>query len=124
MNTEPDYTVNPMSPGIQPIPPDCIPTKDAEGYFNIPLGAHCEQYETEIKKLYPGFTGGSGNNKHTKRMKKKGNTRKTMKKKGNKRKTMKNKGNKRKTMKNKSNKSNKRFRKTRSKRQTRLSKNK
>jgi len=111
MNTT---VINPMSPGIQEIPPDCVPTEDAEGYFNIPLGDHCEQYETEIKKFYPGYTGGSGNNKHTKRMKKKGNKRKTMKKKGN----------KRKTMKNKSNKSNKRFRKTRSKRQTRLSKNK
>jgi hypothetical protein len=106
-----DTTVfNPMSPGILEIPIDCIPTKDAEGYVNIPLGAHCDKYEELIKKRYPGFTGGSGNNKHTKRMKKKGNTRKTMKKKGNKRKTMK--------------KKSKTFRKTRSKRQTRRSKNK
>ena len=108
MNTEP--VINPMSPGIQPIPLDCIPTEE-DGVYNVPLGDHCDDYEDEINKLYPNpIIKGSGNNKHTKRMKKKGNTRKTMKKKGNKRKTMK--------------KKSKTFRKTRSKRQTRRSKNK
>ena len=87
-----DTTVtNPMSPGIQPIPLDCIPTEE-DGVYNVPLGDHCDDYADEINELYPNpIIKGSGNNKHTKRMKKKGNKRKTMKKKGNKRKTMKNK---------------------------------